>query len=170
MHLGTRVVRETGGNNAHRIVMIATNSWGNHNQIFPIYPDRAALPGGGEDPYLAIQVHSYDPWEFCGENGDNSAYPGDAATASRMREVAAHGRSLGVPIHYGEFGVGRNGNQAQRNSDLVRGYYRTVVQTAMDEDMATSVWDDQGWFGLITGDARNGYSFIFGIVPHMLAD
>lgn len=169
MHLGAETVRATGGNNEKRIIMIATNSWGNHNQIFTNWPDKASLPGQGSDEYLAIQVHSYDPWGFCGQEGDNSAYPGDQATATRMREVAAHGRALGVPLHYGEFGVGRSGSQAQRNTDLVRNYYRTVVQTAKAEGMATSVWDDRGWFGLTNGNAQTGFSFTFDIVPYMLA-
>lgn len=170
MHLGVETVRATGGGNRERVLMIATNSWGNHNQIFSNWPDRASLPGGGGDEYLAIQVHSYDPWAFCGQEGDNDAYPGDQATASRMRQVAAHGRALGVPIHYGEFGVGRSGSQAQRNTKIVRDYYRTVVQTARAEGMATSAWDDRGWFGLTDGDAQTGFSFTFDIVPYMLAN
>tara|TARA_A100001015_G_scaffold155023_1_gene172033 strand:- start:1226 stop:2371 length:1146 start_codon:yes stop_codon:yes gene_type:complete len=168
MRIGTEAVRSTGGNNEKRIIMLGTNSWGNHNQIFSNYPDQASLPGNGSDEYLAIQVHSYDPWEFCGQEGENSAYPGDQETASRMREVAAHGRALGVPLHYGEFGVGRREDQAQRNTILVRDYYRTVVQTAKAEGMASAAWDDRGWFGLTNGDAEQGFSFTYGIVPHML--
>jgi endoglucanase len=168
MQLGVQAIRATGGNNLHRTVMIATNAYGNHNQIFSVYPNKASLPGGGSDEYLSIQVHSYDPWEFCGEDGSNDAYPGDEITANTMRSVAEHGRMLGVPINYGEFGVGRNGSQSDRNTDLVRNYYKTVVQTALEENMSSTVWDDRGWFGLVEGDVTSGFSFKYGIVPFML--
>ena len=168
MALGVEAVRSTGGNNLQRTVMIATNAYGNHNQIFSVYPNKASLPGGGSDEYLSIQVHSYDPWEFCGENGANDAYPGDFSTANKMRLVAEHGRMLGVPINYGEFGVGRQVNQADRNTDLVRDYYKTVVQTALEEGMSSTVWDDRGWFGLVEGDGNAGFTFKYGIVPYML--
>ena len=170
MRLGVEAIRATGGNNLQRTVMIATNAYGNHNQIFSVYPTPSQLPGQGQDNYLAIQVHSYDPWEFCGETGDNSAYPGDQLTANSMRAVAAHGRELGVPINYGEFGVGRDGNQPQRNTDLVRNYYRTVVQTALEEGMSSSVWEDRGWFGLIEGSVESGFSFKYNIVPYILSE
>ena len=168
MTLGVEAIRATGGNNLQRTVMIATNAYGNHNQIFSVYPNKASLPGGGSDEYLSIQVHSYDPWEFCGENGANDAYPGDVSTANKMRLVAEHGRMLGVPINYGEFGVGRQVNQADRNTDLVRDYYKTVVQTALEEGMSSTVWDDRGWFGLVEGDGNAGFTFKYGIVPYML--
>ncbi|NBW71080.1 MAG: glycoside hydrolase family 5 protein, partial [Bacteroidetes bacterium] len=36
MQLGVQAIRATGGNNLHRTVMIATNAYGNHNQIFSV--------------------------------------------------------------------------------------------------------------------------------------
>lgn len=170
MRLGVNAIRSTGGNNEKRTVMIATNAYGNHNMIFDVYPTVDYLPGGGADDYLAIQVHSYDPWEFCGENGENAAYPGVAFTSSGMRAVAEHGRMLQVPINYGEFGVGRDGNQSERDTDLVREYYRTVVQTALAEGMSSTVWDDRGWFGLVEQDGTNTFRFKYDIVPYMLAE
>ncbi len=168
--VGVEAIRATGGNNIKRVVMIATNGQGNHNQIYDVYPNKQALPGGGNDPYISIQVHTYDPWAFCGQNGSNSEFPGVASIEQSIRNVAAHGRLLGVPINYGEFGVGRDGNQAERNTELVRSFYSTVVKTAKSEGMSTSVWDDQGWFGLITGSPQTGYSFVYNIVPTMLAE
>ncbi|MAL16167.1 MAG: glycoside hydrolase [Balneola sp.] len=170
MNVGVTAIRATGGNNGNRLVMIATNGLGNQSQLEDVYPNIDALPGQGSDKYLSIQVHSYDPWEFCGQNGSNSAYPGDEATANIIKRVAAHGRELNVPINLGEFGVGRDGDQQSRDTDLVRGYYQTMVQVAKDEGMSTSVWDDQGWFGLITGSPSNGYSFVYDIVPTMLSE
>lgn len=168
MEVGVAAIRATGEGNIKRVVMIATNGQGNHNQIDEIYPSKNELPGDGDDEYISIQVHTYDPWSFCGQDGANSAYPGDASIANSLRSVAAHGRMLGVPINYGEYGVGRDGNQSERNTDLVRGYYHTIVTTAREEKMSTSVWDDRGWFGLVNGSPTSGYSFTYNIVPTML--
>lgn len=168
MAVGVDAIRATGGKNLQRTVMIATNGQGNHNQIDDVYPDKSSLPGGGTDKYLSIQVHSYDPWSFCGESGNNSEYPGDVALINSLKAVAAHGRKLDVPLNYGEYGVGRNGNQNERNTDLVRGYYKTFVETALQENMSTTVWDDRGWFGLIT-KSGNSYTFTYNIVPFMLS-
>lgn len=163
---GLRAIRETGGRNETRVVMISTNGMGNHSMIDEVYPTKSALPGGGTDEHLMIQVHTYDPWEFCGQDGANAAYPGDAAIRQSILQVAKHGQSLGVPLNYGEFGVGRQNNQDSRNTDLVRGYYKTVVSTCRDNGMSSSVWDDRGWFGLTNNDGNN-FSFTYNIVPFM---
>jgi len=170
MRVGVEAIRATGGSNAQRLIMIATNAHGNHSQIDDVYPTREALPGGGEDPFIAIQVHTYDPWEFCGEDGRNSAFTGTAELERSMRAVALHARQLGVPVNYGEFGVGRRSNQADRNTDVVRSFYRTIVQVTRDEGMSSTAWDDRGWFGLISGNPQIGYNFLHDIVPTMLAD
>tara|TARA_R110000868_G_scaffold304437_17_gene565288 strand:+ start:21056 stop:22213 length:1158 start_codon:yes stop_codon:yes gene_type:complete len=170
MEVGVDAIRATGGNNIKRVVMIATNGQGNQGQIDDVYPNKDALPGDGEDAYISIQVHTYDPWSFCGQTGDNSNFPGTEEIENRLRSVAAHGRTLGVPINYGEYGVGRNGNQSQRNTALVRGYYKTIVRVARDEKMSTSVWDDRGWFGLVSGNTQSGYDFIYNIVSTMLEE
>ena len=31
-------------------------------------------------------------------------------------------------------------------------------------------WDDRGWFGLVSGNSQSGYTFLYDIVPTMLAD
>lgn len=167
--VGHAAVRATGGNNATRIIMISTNGQGNHTTIEEVFPSKETLPGKGTDKYLAIQVHTYDPWSFAGQDGNNENYPGDDFVEQSLRNVAAHGRMLGVPINYGEYGVGRNGNQESRDTELVRGFYRTIVQTALDEKMSTSVWDDRGWFGTVRKNNAGDYEFTYNIVPAMLA-
>jgi len=168
--VGVDAIRATGGNNAERTILVGLNAHGNHQQIDEVFPTRAELPGGGSDNYLALEVHTYDPWDFCGQDGSNSNFPGVAAIESGIRSVAAHARTLGIPLHYGEFGVGRNGRQSDRDTELVRSFYRTVVQTARDEGASHSAWDDRGWFGLVTGNEQSGYEFVYDIVPSMLAE
>lgn len=162
-----KAIRQTGGANATRIVMVGTNGMGNHSMLSSVYPESSSLPGGGSDRYLIATVHTYDPWNFCGENGSNEKWPGEAAIANPIKAVAAHGRKLGVPINYGEFGVGRDKKPEERNSDAVRGYYRAVWKVAKAEGMSATVWDDRGWFGLIAR-AGDGWRFTNEIVPSMM--
>lgn len=163
--VGYEAIRATGGNNETRIIMVSTNGQGNEVMIEEVYPGKSSLPGGGTDAYLAIQVHSYNPWAFCGQTGSNSAFPGTATIEEAIKKVGRHAALLEVPVNYGEFGVGRQTNTSERNTDLVRGYYKTFAQTTLGEDMSFSVWDDRGWFGLINS---SGTTFTHNIVPTML--
>ncbi|MCG9895391.1 MAG: glycoside hydrolase family 5 protein, partial [Fimbriimonadaceae bacterium] len=154
--------------NATRVVVLAPNGQGNQSMLDEVYPSADTLPGGGKDPSLMISVHTYDPWSFCGQTGSNAAFPGTQAIIDPIRAVAAHGRRIGVPVNYGEFGVGRDGRQAERDTDLVRGYYRTVRQTALAEGMSITPWDDRGWFGLTRLLPDGRAEFVFDIVPSMM--
>ena len=163
--VGYDAIRATGGNNTTRIVMVGLNGQGNSNNIALIYPNTASVPGAGADRYVAIQVHSYNPWAFCGETGSNAAFPGTPAIEAGIQTVSVHSRKLNVPINYGEFGVGRSSNTSERNTDLVRNFYRTMAVSTLGQNMSYSVWDDRGWFGLIN---NLGTSFTNNIVPYML--
>jgi len=163
--IGYDAIRATGGNNTNRVIMVGTNGQGNAIYIQNVYPTKASLPGGGADEYLSIQVHTYSPWNFCGETGSNAAFPGIASLETGIQNVKTHSIKLNVPVHYGEFGVGRKNNVAERNTDVVRSYYRTMGKTTLAQSMSYSVWDDRGWFALINA---SGTSFVNNIVPYML--
>ena len=64
--------------------------------------------------------------------------------------------------------MGRRNDQSARDTDVVRSFYKTVVRVARDEGGSHSAWDDRGWFGLVSGNAQNGYDFLYDIVPTML--
>lgn len=167
--VGHEAVRNTGGANASRVIMISTNGMGNHQRIRSVYPTKAELPGEGSDNFLAIQVHTYDPWSFCGQNGRIENYPGKAEVEASLKSVITHANNLGVPLNYGEFGIGRAEREEERNTQVAREYYKTIVQTTLAAGMSSTVWDDRGWFGLIKKDGPNSeLSFVFDIVPYML--
>jgi len=84
--------------------------------------------------------------------------------------VLAHAQSLGVPVHYGEYGVGRKTNIAERDTDIVRGYYRLVNKTVLKAGMSTTVWDDRGWFGVVRATDAGGFAPIHGILTSMLSE
>lgn len=166
--VGYDAIRATGGANATRIIMVEPNGQGNQGMIEAVYPTKASLPGGGADTYLALQVHTYDPWAFCGQTGTNAAYPGNTTIETGIKKVGQHSVLLDVPVNYGEFGVGRQNNTAERNTDIVRSYYRIIKQTCKAEKMSFTTWDDRGWFGLITGSGTS-FNFTNNIVPYMMA-
>lgn len=167
--VGYNAIRATGGGNTNRIIMVEPNGQGNQGQIEEVYPTKASLPGLGNDQYIAIQVHTYDPWNFCGQTGSDAAYPGSTTIATAINNVAKHAALLGVPINYGEFGVGRTSNSASRNSAVVLEYYKTIKTTCFANNMSFTVWDDRGWFGLITSNDKINYSFSNNIVSTMMA-
>jgi endoglucanase len=166
--VGYDAIRATGGNNSTRLIMVAPNGQGNAGMIEAVYPNKTSLPGKGTDIYIAIQVHSYDPWEFCGETGSLAAYPGDAIIESGITKVGVHSVLLDVPINYGEFGVGRSTNIQERDSDVVRGFYKIFSKKCNSLNMSFTPWDDRGWFGLVSGSGTN-FIFTGNIVPTMMA-
>jgi aryl-phospho-beta-D-glucosidase BglC (GH1 family) len=161
-------IRATGGANTTRVVLVTPNGQGNQSQLDDVFPDRASLPGGGNDRFLAATVHTYDPWGFCGQNGKNAAYPGKAAIEAPINAVAAHAKKLGIEINYGEFGVGRDKDPQTRDTAVVREYYRTVRLAALRHGMSVTPWDDRGWFALVARDSAGAYRFVHGIVPAMM--
>jgi aryl-phospho-beta-D-glucosidase BglC (GH1 family) len=164
--VGYDAIRATGGLNTNRVVMVSANGMGNHNQLDDVYPSIASIPGSGSDRYLSFHVHTYDPWAFCGQTGSNASWPGSTSITNSLRTVSTYAKTLNVPVNYGEFGVGRDANAAERNSNIVREYYRTMRLTCLSEKMSPTVWDDRGWFGLVNS---GGSSFIHNIVPSMMA-
>jgi endoglucanase len=160
-------IRATGGNNTTRVIMVEPNGQGNQGMIDEVFATKADLPGGGSDIYLAVQVHTYDPWAFCGETGNNSAFPGDFTIASAIQNVATHAANIDVPVNYGEFGVGRTAG-TERNTDVVRNYYKLIKTTCIAQKMSCTVWDDRGWFGLIN-TGGNTPVFTNNTVPYMMA-
>lgn len=166
--VGYTAIRATGGANTTRIIMVEPNGQGNQNQLDDIYPTKASLPGAGNDNYLAMQVHTYDPWAFCGQDGSDGAYPGSSSISSTINKVAQHATLIGVPVNYGEFGVGRLTNSAARNTAVVLEFYRTIKTTCTTNNMSFTVWDDRGWFGLITSSDKINYTFSNNIVSTML--
>jgi endoglucanase len=172
MSVGYNAIRATGGNNTTRVVMISPNGQGNHSQMGVVFPSVSYLPGGGADKYLAMHVHSYDPWNFCGAgdpDGSNANFPGLATFVADVTSSynTAQTNLGGIPVDYGEFGVGRKYNQAERSAQNVLDYYKTMAETMIGKNMTFSVWDDRGWFGLID---NGGTTFTYNIVPYMMTN
>ncbi|MEQ8471365.1 MAG: cellulase family glycosylhydrolase [Marinoscillum sp.] len=171
--VGYDAIRNTGGNNSTRIIMVSPNGQSADQQMDDVWPTSSTLPGNGTDNNLAIQVHSYDPWGFCGQTGSTNYYTSqygndlDAKIKAEIEAARDHANSLGVPLHYGEFGVGRDNNQSDRDDIRVRSWHRTFVETCLNNEIAVTLWEDRGWYRYISNDAN---SWTYDIVPYMLAN
>ncbi len=166
--VGYTAIRETGGKNSYRTLMISTNARGSIYLIDDVYPVKTSLPGEGNDNHLAMHVHTYDPWAFCGQTGNNSAWPGENFFTTLIENAADDAQVLEIPLNIGEFGVGRQSNTAERNTDLVRNYYNLIRNSCLNNNIAPTVWDDRGWYGLIASNTGGQYMFTNTIVPAMM--
>ena len=165
--VGYRAIRRSGGLNMSRVFMIEPNGYGNQSTLKIVYPSKFTITGIGNDKFLSFQVHTYDPWSFCGENGNNKNYPGKDSIMNWLLEVSAHSKKLNVPVNYGEFGAGRADNQSDRSANIIKEYYYIIRSTCEKQKMSSTLWDDRGWFGLITNDISE-LKFIYRIVPLMM--
>lgn len=168
--IGYDAIRATGGLNKTRLLMVMPNGQGNHFMLEANYPSINELPGKGKDPFLALSGHTYDPWEFCGQDGSNAKAPNLSDTAKAIEKVFAHARKLGVGLNYGEFGVGRNGREDERKAPIVAAYYQTVRKAVISEGGSVTPWDDKGWFGLVRKGSDGRYSFVNDLFPKMMHD
>merc|ERR1712151_521338 len=151
-----------------RVVLVAPNGMGQHQMSWFVYPERNDFPDQGSDRRLGLTVHSYDPWDFCGDTGSNAHF--SSIADMQNHETSVHqavlewANRIGIPVHVGEYGVGRREDtKAERDSDIVREYYRFFTNFFNEEGIPTTVWDDQGWFAVL----QNG-QFVNGIGDALL--
>jgi len=151
-----------------RVVLVMPNGHGNHGMARYVYPDPGALPGRGQDPWVGVSVHSYDPNQFCAENGRNdyirSVQDLEEKLSKGHAEVIDWARRTRIPVHLGEYGVGRDSSREhERNSDEVRDYYRFMTRMFNDAGIQTTVWDDQQRYAIM-----RGHDFLFGLAENII--
>jgi endoglucanase len=151
-----------------RLILVMPNGMGNQALIKHVYPNRSFLPGEGTDPYLGVSVHTYDPWQFCGETGRNSYFDSVPAMQNYMRGVynglADWFYEARIPMHIGEYGLGRVALYTkERDTDMARTYYKYVTNTFALNGWPSTVWDDQGWFAI-----TNNFTYFGGLAEAIL--
>ncbi|CAE7331029.1 celCCD, partial [Symbiodinium sp. CCMP2456] len=96
-----------------------------------VYPSKWSLPGGGKDACVGVTVHTYDPYDFCGENGHSNYYANPKAMKKdlifKFKDLRDWAFDTDIPVYVGEYGVGRQmDRQWDRNNENVREYYKFV--------------------------------------------
>lgn len=133
--------------NPTRNVLLGGLRWMNPGWIVA-NPDALVFP---EDPHLLLEVHSYDPYSFCGSHGDLPLEPSwDAASVDKwVDSLHAWATQKQISIVLGEFGC----NITQQNRTGRYAWYQHVTRHARSNGWAAMVWDDGGHFAIYN---RNG--------------
>jgi len=147
-----------------RVVFCAPNAQGNIHQAGAVFGSRADF-GGLYDAYVGVTLHTYDPWVFCGESGHNNHWSTGAMTRyydTMLQRVQQYRRSNGIPVHIGEFGVGRKYG-GERDADIVREYYHHLTQAIASRSWPPALWDDGGWFAIV-----ENFNWVYGLADAAL--
>lgn len=152
-------VRQTGGNNAKRWLMIPgwntniTYTVGNYGFSLPTdnYRDRSI-----STPRIMISVHYYDPWDFCGEESSNVTQWGDTATNSAKTSSWGDESALksqfsslynkfvaaGYPVVIGEYGSIDKSAYDSTSAAQRAEFAKKVCTYAKKYGMVPVLWDN----------------------------
>lgn len=150
--LGYAAIRSIAGNQ-DRMIFLHPNAMSSIGTAKAVYPSKWSLPGGGKDACVGVTVHTYDPYDFCGENGHSNYYANPKAMKKdlifKFKDLRDWAFDTDIPVYVGEYGVGRQmDRQWDRNNENVREYYKFVANHFRESGMAVCAWDDPGWFGM----------------------
>jgi beta-mannanase len=105
-------VRNTGGNNATRNLVVNTYAGGNSQAVI----DAFKVPADQTAGHLAVEVHSYDPWNWFTRDG---AWTSASSTSlqqmfSRLNTAFV---SKGIPVIVGEYGTHGDTSVSKTSTD-----------------------------------------------------
>lgn len=156
-------VRATGGNNAKRVLIVQ----GPSTNITDTYNTYGDMPSDEADNRLMLEIHSYEPWTFCGLEKDESwgkmqYYWGKGHTYSgagdrnskdnednlnKLYQMMKKFTDKGIPVVMGEYGaLHRNvksikGQNQKKHEEAVAYWYEKATQYAMECGMIPFAWD-----------------------------
>lgn len=98
-------VRATGGNNEYRNLVINPYSASSSQTVL----DELVVPKDVHANHLLMSVHSYDPYNFCNDNGEWSILTFNQECMDEIdavfSRVMKRSSDLGIPAFFGEFGA-----------------------------------------------------------------
>lgn len=141
-------VRATGGNNEWRNLVINTYSAGSTAPKLNGFE----IPEDLHPNHLLASIHSYDPYNFCNDNGEWNIYVWDNACIAEVDEftkrIDDRFSELGIPYIYGEFGA------IDEKKDMgERIKYAQYMASKMKQYNTTGLW----WMGLYNRRSRKWY-------------
>lgn len=152
-------VRATGGNNAKRALIIQAPGISFDGALVSNF----ALSTDTRENGLILEVHHYQPWDFCGnETGDKFLYWGkdnkdakyypnwlqdENALLTELKKLRSRYSDKGTPIIIGEYGCQwrdlgsvADANQAKHDAS-VKAFHKAVNQLGPENGMVPMVWD-----------------------------
>lgn len=132
-------VRATGGNNEYRNLSLNPYSAGSNEANL----NEMVVPNDKHPNHILFSIHSYDPYNFCNENGEWTKYVWDKDCEKEVDEITARVdarfQALGVPYFYGEFGAIDAGKEMAE-----RIKYAKYMVNKFNQYHTTGLW----WMGL----------------------
>ncbi|HBI85933.1 MAG TPA: hypothetical protein DDX71_06565 [Ruminococcus sp.] len=133
-------IRETGGNNAKRFVMMPT---------YAASPDTANLNGMSmpADDHLIAEIHAYRPYAFALANDGTQVDTFDASkdggeVVSFMNALKGKFLNNGIPVIIDEFGAMNRNNEAERAE-----WAKFYLETADSFGIPCVWWDNNAFSG-----------------------
>jgi len=139
-------VRATGGNNEYRNLVINPYAGGSTQQAL----DEMRVPTDRHANHILMSVHSYDPYNFCNDNGEWSILVFNDECRQEIdavfQRVMKRASELGVPAFFGEFGA-IDGKKS--TSERIK--YAAYMAQKFRQNSTAGLW----WMGLIDRSTFN---------------
>ncbi|MEH0157205.1 cellulase family glycosylhydrolase [Limibacter armeniacum] len=162
-------VRATGGKNANRNLIVQT-----YNTNIAHGVNYHNMPNDVVDNRLMLEVHYYDPWDFCGQTDsgyksqwgegytDVSSWGQEDYLNDQFGSVKTNFVDHGIPVILGEYGAlirsSLTGEALEKHIASHSYYLKTVTKVAKENGMVPFIWDNgytgNNGFGLF--DRNNG--------------
>jgi endoglucanase len=153
-------VRSTGGKNAYRNLIIQA-----YNTNIDMAVSNLIVPDDSADDRLLVEVHYYDPWDFCGleadaswgtvkylwgtlftQYGTISTWGQEDYVSSQFRKMKINFVDKGYPVLLGEFGATRRltltGSTLEHHLASRAYYFQYVAQQAKNNGLVPIIWDN----------------------------
>ena len=127
-------VRATGGNNAKRVLIVQGPSTNISSTV-----NYFNMPTDTENGKLMVEVHYYEPWDFCGSNATKD-WNADASVKTSFESLKTKFVDHDIPVVIGEYGANWQENTESHN-DAIRRFFKSVVENAGNCGIVPFVWD-----------------------------
>lgn len=156
------VVRQTGGNNEKRVLIVQ----GPSTNIDHTCNYMKTLPDDPAKQRLMVEVHYYAPWQFWGMEHDeswgkvfyywgagnhvsgsqhNATWGEESYVEEELEKMKKQFGDKGIPVYIGEFGANWRtmpaGENQEKHNASIQTHYRVVVQKALEKGMIPVIWD-----------------------------
>ena len=137
-----KAIRDTGGNNALRFVMIPTHGANSATQCI----NDLVIPN--DDPRIIVSLHTYYPWAFSGDSAGTAQFGSTSeltAMSAELDRIANLTVKKGHAVIIGEWGTLDKANTAARVT------HAQAFATAMRQHGFVPIWWDNNLIGADAG-------------------
>lgn len=152
-------VRSTGGRNSYRNLVVQA-----YNTNIDYAVDKLVVPSDSIENRLLVEVHYYDPWDFCGlesnaswatakyfwgqsyaQYGEVSPWGQEDYVLTQFQKMKTKFVDAGYPVILGEYGAIRRAptiSNFQKHLDSRAYYVQYVTEESKKHGMIPFIWDN----------------------------